>query len=236
MPAIVQTTFGKSATGTVTLDPFTNPVAPLNTVTVLIGACGTGNNPVGIGAKLGGSGTGFTEIASAGNAGDHAAVSIWELASSGAGGQTTVEADTDGGSGTVEVFAWAIESTPLTGVADRSEPGANGSSGTWTSGATLATTQANEIAFGIMTGNGLSGPSTLAGPASPWVNLAFQNAPGSGTVPGGIAGYQILTATGAVTYAGTATPNSTADILVVTIPFAAAPPPSAGGLLVATFP
>jgi hypothetical protein len=233
--AIVQTTLGKAAAGTVTLDPFTNPVAPGNTVTVLIGACGTGNNPVGIGAKLGGVGTGFVELDFTGSAGDHAAVSIWELTSSGAGGQTTVEADTDGGSGTVEVLAWAIETLPLTGVVDKRMAGANGSSGTWSSGATPATTHPSAIAFAIMTGNGLSGASTLTGPASPWVNLAQQNAPGSGTVPGGVAGYQVLTATGAVTYAGTAVGNSTADILVITVPLASTPPPPSPGLLIATF-
>ena len=137
---------------------------------------------------------------------------------------------------TVEVFAWAVESAPLTGVVDQEANGANGGSGTFTSGATATTTQADEIAFAVAAGNGLSGPSTYTGPASPWVNLPGQNAPGSGIVPGGIAGYLVLSAAAAVTFAGTAVPNSTADVLVVTVPLSAAPPPASPGLLLSVFP
>jgi hypothetical protein len=148
-----------------------------------------------------------------------------------AGGQTTVGIESTGGTGTLTLFGWAIECDPLSGSADQFATGDDADGTSWSAGPTGTTAQDDEIWFGIMAGNGVSGQATLDGPASPWVNLSQQNRPNAGHVPGGVVGYQVTTVAGEATYAGTAAPESTACVLVFTLPSSGSGPVTAAAEL-----
>jgi hypothetical protein len=71
----------------------------------------------------------------------------------------------------------------------------------WTTGATATTTQASEIAIGVMGGyNDYGNATTITGPGSPWVNETQVTAETGVFL---LSGYQILSSTGTVTYSGT---------------------------------
>jgi len=121
-----------------------------------------------------------------------------------AGGQTQVVIT--GPSGTTQLYADVYEvsglASTLGGLLDRSvHHEVDGTGAAWTSTATATTTQASEIAFGIVNGfNNAGGAVTLTGPSSPWVNEP-QITP---TTPSfQMTGYNILSSEAAITYNGT---------------------------------
>jgi hypothetical protein len=113
-----------------------------------------------------------------------------------AAGQTSVAVSLTGGSGPGEELYVAVYEVSGVLVSDQASTG-NAASGatTWSSGATAATTNANEIFFGACTASSAVPAVTGAGT---WTT---QNT-GAGTFDQ-IAGFQIVSSTGTATFSGT---------------------------------
>ena len=218
MPSLVQVKAGatQSPPLTITLDSATTGG---NCLVALIGDVAVDNNGVPSGITLGGAADHWAQAAIQGSGTDHGVAAGWADPNC-AGGQSAVVITTTGGAGTENVFAWVFEFSGLGGTLDQSSGGANSFAATWDSGATPVTSQASEVWFGIMCGTS-SGTPSLAGPASPWVNEAQQS---SGQWAA-ICGYQVTSSAGSADYAGTASPDGTADVLVFTLPGSGSPPP-----------
>lgn len=148
-----------------------------------------------------------------------------------AGGQTSIVISLSGGAGNGFLLGIAYEFSGLltTGAVDQSSSNALANVTSWSSNATGTTTQASEIFVGMCGGSGVSVTPVLAGPASPWVNVANVN--GTADDDTLIAGYDIVSSTGTATYSGTVSSggNQYGAALVVTLRGAAAsftaPPP-----------
>ena len=90
-------------------------------------------------------------------------------------------------SGAVDVTASALSIPPVT---------------SWSSGST-GTAQAGDLIVGACCGYAGGGPYSLTGPGSPWVNEAYVATSLLSLYVRLIAGYQVLSGAGAVTYSGT---------------------------------
>jgi hypothetical protein len=145
-----------------------------------------------------------------------------------AGGQTAVVITYTGGSGgTAGVAAWVFEvaglaASPL----DKHPAGSNGIGTTWSSGSTGTLGQANEIAFGVV-GCIAGAPVTITGPGAPWTEESQINVTGAVSV---VAGYQIVSATTALTYNGSNSPSSGFGTCVITLKAGPVTPAVTGGL------
>lgn len=212
-----------------TLNITITPTGAGNCLVALIGNSADTTNGTISGITLGGSADNWVQAAIQGNGSDHAIVTGW-VDPNCAVGQTSVAISTTGGTGD-HLFGWVFEFSGLSGTLDKSSGGANGFASSWTSGTTSTTAQAFEVAFGITCGAS-SGTPVLAGPASPWVNEAQQTLSGSAHIKAAVAGYQILSSTQTITYAGTASPTNTNDTLVFTLR-TSWPPASPSGMLIA---
>jgi hypothetical protein len=204
VPSLVQS---KSATGTsatsitVTLN---SPTTAGNCLIVALGADdGTANEQIS-GITLGGSAGNFAVANTAYNDGFLNAA-IWADPNC-AGGQTTLVISlTHGNNSVPAIAAWVMEWSGLaaTSVVDKAPAGVNTSGTTWSSGSTGTLSQASEVAVGVVYG-AISGLST---PGSPWTELGTLTATnGANTALLG-AGYQVTSATTAVTYNGTFSPS-----------------------------
>ena len=215
-PSFIQVASNAASASSVTVT-LGSPTTGGNCLVALFGDAADTTNVLPSGITLGGSADNWAQVATW-TANAHAAVAGWADPAC-AGGQTSVVISTTGGSGD-HLFAWVFEFSGLTGTLDVSSGADNGFAASWTSAATSATTQASEVAFGITSGsvNGSAGTTAgLAGPSSPWVNEAQQSLVGTTHTKDAICGYQILSSTGAQTYAGTASPTNTNDTLVFTL-------------------
>ena len=191
-----------------------------NTLVVLVYAADAITNPTVSGITLGGSADNWAAGVTAYNDTDINSA-IW-YDSGAASGQTSVVITFAAGTGAVlglaaVVIEWAglVTSSALDKTAS-----ANGVSNAPSSGATATLSQAAQVAFGCIaaTSSGL----TLTGPGSPWIELA-QVAFGAGSAALQ-AGYQQVSATTALTYAGTATAVPAWGACIVTLKLAAAAP------------
>jgi len=231
MPAYVQHatnsasfTSGTSGTVTVTI----SAAAAGNCLVAAINSSGSNGTPSVSSVKTGSSVENWAKGVELDDASNTACAAIWVDPNT-AGGGTTVAVTvafgaTASATNTCEVFVDVFE---FSGVAssspvDKTSTGATGSnSSSWTSGATATTAQASEVAIGTIGATALSGTSTVTGPSSPWVNESTL----SGTVVlGGSSfntyaqsGYQILSATGAVTYSGSTSVSTLWDTVVLTL-------------------
>lgn len=234
-PSLVQVAANAASATSVTVT-LGSPTTGGNCLVALIGTSADTTNGSPSGITLGGSAGNWAQSALQGTSGDHAIVAGWADPSC-ANGQTSVVASFTGGSGD-HLFAWIFEFSGLTGTVDVSSGGANTFAASWTSGTTAATAQASEVAFGITCGasNGTNGTAGgLVGPSSPWVVEAEQSLTGASHEKCALAGYQILSSTGTVTYSGTASPTNTNDTVVFTLK-ASGGAPYSPTLLVASFP
>jgi len=124
-----------------------------------------------------------------------------------AGGQTAVQVTLNTSTGVItnaHVFelSGVATSTPF----DQSAGAAWTSGTSFSSGATGTTAQAKEIAVGLAVEFTASGPPTVSGPSSPWVNVTQEtnNFTGSSWQTT-VAGTNILSSTGTQTYSGSST-------------------------------
>ena len=170
------------------------------------------------GVTLGGSAGNWAHLYDAGSGSTGGWLFFWADANC-AAGQTSVLISTTGSSGTQTIAAtvWEVSGLlPVTGsLLDQSTGIPSGaSSASFSSGATSTTAQPQEAAFGLVA----AAPGTaVTGPASPWVNSAGQ----ASTEVSATAGYDLLAATAAVTYAGTFSPASAYGAAVITLKAAA---------------
>lgn len=123
-----------------------------------------------------------------------------------AGGQTSVAISGSnigvlGGGNGGGVVVFEISGLASSSVLDAFSIGAAFSS-SWSSGTSGTTTQASEIAIGAT-----SGANTITGPGAPWTNSAP-------TSTACLAGYNILSSTGSVTYSGTSVGSGYAAVVV----------------------
>lgn len=148
-----------------------------------------------------------------------------------AGGQTAVKVTFSASQ--TDILVWVMEWSGISasGAVDKTN-GGNSTSSSWSSGSSGTLTNANEVVIGASLAASVAGTASESGPASPWSNLAVITA-GSAAF---IAGSQIVTATTAQTYSGTASGGNgvfeTAAV-IITLTEAAATPEM---LLIGGFP
>jgi hypothetical protein len=232
-PSLVQVAANAVSASSLTVT-LSSPTTAGNCLVALITSCADSVNGTISGITLGGSADNWAQSAIEGNSADHAIATGWADPSC-AGGQTSVVISQAGGSGAVQgLMAYVFEFAGLTGTVDVSSGGANGFSGTWTSGTTGATAQVSEVAFGVTCGASNTRGPGMSGPSSPWVNETQLVVAGTTRDKAMLCGYQILSSTGTQVYSGTASPTNTNDTLVFTLLASAAP--SGSGLMMASFP
>lgn len=206
--ALVQTKQGSSALGTltITLDAATTAG---NGVIVFLAASGTTANPTSVtSVTLGGVADNFSQISTFGGSSDAAIGSVW-LDLGCAGGQTSVDITTTGGTGTLAVTASVYEWAGLYPVSpfDQTANSVSSGSSSWTSTATPTTTQASEVWIGGVFTT-VSSPGTITGPSSPWTNLSQVSQTQGSFEDRWMSGWQVVSSTGAATYSGTVSPSS----------------------------
>jgi hypothetical protein len=183
-----------------------------NTLFIAFVANGTGSAPSISGVTLGGVVDNFSsEYAVTDAADSYAICAIWMDADLQEASTAVAVAGTNLNDG--YLFCVEVAGMGTSPTLDKTSEGPIGAgTATWTSDATATLTQASEFAIGC-TGHGrFSAGDTLTGPGTPWVNGAdYVWADGSA-----IAGYQITTTTGAVTYSGTSVDNDYYVAIVAT--------------------
>ena len=168
--------------------------------TLIVAFCSTvavaGSNPV----TLGGSATNATQRVAEENSSGPAWAYIYEIYNI-AGGQTAVKL-TMGSSASILGTVFEVSGLVATGAFDKSNKGTSTSAATFSSGSSGTLSQANEFVVGIVADNSQAS-NTFTGPSSPWTNEAQQQE----TAVNELCGYQIVSATTALTYSGTSTGN-----------------------------
>ena len=195
--SVVHTTASNTATTTI---PATTAG---NCLVVCVDSFGGSTQSV-TGITLGGSAGNFSQLIAVGGAASLPFSAIWADPNC-AGGQTSVVISGTGLSlisGDGGVVIYEISGLASSSVLDQSSSGTTASGTTFSSGTSGTTALANEIYVGTADGS-----PTMAGPSSPWTN----------TVNGGnaaVSGYQIVSATGTATYAGTSGSGTTSAAVV----------------------
>lgn len=192
---LVQSKSGDTASSSSLTLTLTSNTTAGNTLVVMFGASG-GEVPTGV--TLGGSATGWTNPQGG----------TW-INQNIAGGQTSIVISFSGTGGFAGAFAFEWSGLATSGGVDKKNATV-GSGNSWTSGTTGTLTQANEVAFGFGEADSNGATPTITGPVSGFTNLTPLS--GFGGIDSGaiIAGYQQVSATTALTYAGTCT-NATLD-------------------------
>lgn len=211
---LVQSKQGASATSplTITLDSSTGAG---NGLVVMVTASGTTLNGHVSGITLGGAAGNFAQVATIGATTDASITASW-LDLNCAGGQTSVAITFTGGTGTQQFFAAVYERDDLLTASAFDKTASNTSTIAWTSGATATLSQANEVIVGAVFISGSSQP-TITGPSSPWANLTTQTATQGAFLVAWQSGWEAVSSTAAVTYAGTSTNGTDGTALVVTL-------------------
>ena len=219
-PSLVQSKSATAASVTTVTVTLTSSTTAGNCLIVAVVTSASPSNPTVSGITLGGAAGNFAQSATAGNPSvDSESVFIWADPNC-AGGQTAVSVTLSAASGSCNVWVmeWSglVTSTPV----DKTAGQAQSAVTSWSSTATATTTQASEVAVGAVgTFNG-TGVGTITGPSSPWTNLAQVTS--ASTHVGLLAGYNILSSTGTVTYSGTFASSSDGATAVATFKAAAA--------------
>lgn len=164
-----------------------------NCLIVCAGTLQSSANPAVSGITLGGSAGNFA-VAKKLNAAGIRNCETWADPNC-AGGQTSVVVSFSGGSGSaLRMNVWVMEWSGLatSSVTDATSSGSSSSSSSFSSGSTGTLGQASELVVGADMGD------SPTGPGSPWTNL-------TGLVSSGgfLIGYQVVSATTALTYSGT---------------------------------
>jgi len=219
-PVLHTTSFNvvASTTGAVTI-PATTTGSALVVAVNCNGA--TSNNTVS--TITGGGGSGWSKNTGVGSA-VFTDVEVWDNFAVTAG-TTSVTINASGGTGTQTVTGYILEigGLPATSAAARDQPQSHSTATTgssWTSNNTATLAQTNDIAIGIVAGS--HGSLTIVGPSSGgWTNLAQLNqATGTMAV---LVGYNGLSSTAALAYAGTFTGATSAQSVVIVTYKAATP-------------
>lgn len=198
--SLVQSKSGTGTSSPVTVTLNSNTTTG-NCLVVCVGEGNSTTSPTVSGITLGGSAGNFAVVsgASVHNNAD-ANCEIWTDQNC-AGSQTAVAVSFAAGTGAGNGYTvWVFEFSGVVSSAAVDKTNAAGAaSGAWTSGSTGTLTQTAEVVIGVGCGIGSGGAPTLTGPSSPWNNQATVSAARTTM----IAGYQIVSATTALTYSGT---------------------------------
>lgn len=211
----------KSATGTSGTSLTVTLNSPTTAGNCLIACAGTvdATNPTISGITLGGSAGNWASGNTAYN-NSYINAGIW-IDPNCAGGQTSVVISFAGDSGGGPVTdAWVMEwsGLALTSPVDKAPAGSNGGASSWSSGSTGTLSQANELAIGVVY---YQTSGSLTTPGSPWTELAQVGATNLLGV-----GYQVVSATTALTYSGTGTGGGSYGTCILTLKVAATTPVS----------
>jgi hypothetical protein len=201
-PSLVQSV---SATGTASPLPVTLGASTTagNCLVICITGTAATSNPNVTAVTLGGAAGNFAQVITAGNVtADNVTTSIWADPNC-AGGQTALSLTFSAtGSPSICVTTMEWSGLALSSVTDKTSSGLSDTTVTsWSSGATATTSQASEVAIGCVGGQLSTGITTITGPSSPWTNFTQETS--ANTHIGLLAGYQVLSSTGTVTYSGT---------------------------------
>ena len=162
---------------------------------------------------------------------------IWTDPNTG-GGATTVsvtvtfgQTDSPTAQTVVMVDVYEVSGVVTASPVDKTTVSVTGSdTASWSSGTTPVTSQASEIAFGVvMAVPDTGGTGVIAGPSSPWANGTALSKPYTGSYGSYTAyqmsGFETLTATGTVTYNGTVSAASYWDACALTLALTTSPAP-----------
>lgn len=226
-PQLVQSASGNVASGTTITVTLGSVTTAGNCLVVAIGSFQSTSNPTVTGITLGGSAGNFA-VAKQANGANQSDCEVW-VDWNCAGGQTSVVITFAAGSGasqgnTALVMEWSgliSGSTPV----DKTN-GANGTAASFSSGSSGTLSQANELIIGAVAQD-LGSGAVIAGPGSPWTNLAQVN---SSNNSGLVASYLVVSSTAAQTYAGTFPGTAGFGTVVVTLKAVSAPVVTVGGL------
>lgn len=207
----------KSGGATVTLD---NATGDGNTLVVLISAAGSTTTPSVSAVTLGGAADNFASSGVSVSDTTGKVLSTAWLDRDCASGQTSV-AVTASSATVIRVTVIELEGIVTSSLVDKSSAGHSSSAVSWSSGAAATSTQADEVWVGLVGCLKTGSTPSVTGPSSPWINEAATSAT-SGTLHlVQVAGYQVTTATGAATYAGTVSSLSAYAALVLGLKAAA---------------
>lgn len=200
--SVVQSKSGTGTSGTSVTVTLTSATTAHNCLVVAVGEANTTTNPTVTGVTLGGSAGNFTLAASLKNNSD-ANAELW-VDRDCTGSQTSVVVSFTGGTGTSNnyvVWVHEVAGADTTSPVDKTAAAGASSGTSWSSGATATLSQAAEIAIGIVCAEGSAGNPSMSGPASLWTN----NGPTTASRTSAISSFQVVSATTALTYAGTTT-------------------------------
>lgn len=208
LPAITQPWPRQAVQTTTTTSPvaLTLPLSTVagNTLVACVVTSASPTNPTVSSITLGGSADhwaqGITPIGTTG--GSDEMVFAW-VDPNCAGGQTAVSITMSASAGSIPVTVFEVPGIVTSSPVDVQTGANNDSTGlnSWSSGASGTTSQASELAVGIVGSFKSTGVGTLVGPAAPWANMPQVTS--ASTHVGLVVGFQPLTATGTVTYSGT---------------------------------
>lgn len=210
-PSLVQSKSATGTSGTSLTVTLTSNTTAGNCLVVTIGTLENTDNPTVSGITLGGSADNWAAGNTAYSNAD-ANAAIW-VDPGCAGGQTSVVISMTGGAGgSTQIAAYVMEWSGLatSSVVDKHPAGQNAQASSWTSGSSGTLTQAVEVAIGVIYADG---SGTLTTPGSPWTELAQVTTTSCklGT------GYQVTSATTALTYSGTTSTSNFYGCCLVTL-------------------
>ncbi len=197
--AVVQSAWSTGLTAAVTAAVPLEPTREGNCLVVVVVTANATTNATIQAVTADGQAGNFGALYSEGTGTSPAIVSVWACPGC-ARGLTEVEITTTGGAGDSLMSVLVLEvqglAATLAGLLDQTA-GATGTGTAWSSGATAATTQASELWVGAAGGYAAGTSCLFTGPGSPWTGLNVAANPLA-------AGYQVVSATGAAEWAGTA--------------------------------
>lgn len=223
---LVQFTSGATSSGgTLSLTPFSTATTPGNCVIICAGTYDTSAAAAISACTLGGAAGNFASLISAVNASSvngYQTSAIW--ADPNCGSSTAVAVTSISSvdlSATAFEFSGLLATSTASALVDKSTSGSNPSSTNWAAGTTGTTTSANELWVGVSS----TYNQPLTGPGGSWTTEQP-----SGDVVLLMPGYQIVTTTGTVSYAGTQSPADPWSACAVAL-FGAAPITTSGLLM-----
>jgi len=206
---LVQHASNKSTTGTsltVTLGAAATLANCLVVCATAVPVSLSGNTTIS-GIKIGSSADNFAQAETEAETTDSVSSFIWTDQDIGTSSASVAITWSTSSGGAADVYEWSGVKT--SSAVDKTN-GANNTSKSWSSGSTGTLSQASEVAVGV-NGSDSSGTNTVTGPGSPWTNEA-QLTTSSGGVPlQQLSGYQVVSATTALTWSGSDSATSVAN-------------------------
>ena len=216
MATLVQSKSGTTTSATSLTIALTNPTTAGNCLVVCAGLEDGTDNPTISGITLGGAAGNFAAAATA-YSNSYVNAAAW-IDPSCAGGQTSVVITLTGGTGGgAGQCAWVMEWSGLqVAPLDKAPAGTNNSGTSWSSPSTGTLSQSSELVIACMYSDA---GGTVTAPGTPWTELAQLTESGNILA----VGYQVVSATTAVTYSGTSSSGDYGACIITLLASAAVP-------------